>query len=139
MSRRKVWVIGLLSLGVLALFFCRSIQSRLAEDSPSCPRHIETVIRIAQSRGLHYRGDREDGQFQIRLLISESPLNLEQINRLVFSRSDCSGWRGAVAVMRGQSHLPVVSPHMKPWGNFLLYGDQALISKLTGRTDPDED
>ena len=92
-------------------------------------------MEIAQKLGLHYRGDREDGQVQVRLLMSESPLTWERANRLVVGRRQDSDWVGTVAVIQGLKAFPLVSHDMTVWGKFLVYGDSALIRKLTGQVD----
>jgi hypothetical protein len=90
-------------------------------------------MQIAQQLGLHYRGDREDGEVQLRLLVSESPLTWERANALVVGQGMHSDWIGTVAVIRGLKEYPPVSHQMTSWGRFLLYGDPALCEKLTSQ------
>jgi hypothetical protein len=74
----------------------------------------------------------------MRLVISDTPLTWERVNSLVIGRRQQSDWVGTVAVMLQVREFPPMSDPMTPWGNFLLYGDPALIQRLTGRTDASE-
>ncbi len=133
----KTYLPGLLAWAPLIPFVCCSLPARPSEARSASPRQMEDVIKIAQNLGLHYRGDREDGQVQIRLLISASPLTWERANTLVVGRRVGSDWVGTVAVIQGLRAFPLVSHDMTVWGEFLIYGDPALIKKLTGQADPD--
>src|SRR5438045_1199620 len=134
----KIYLPGFLCLIAITPFLYWSTPSHLSGVGPSSPRQMEEVITIAQNLGLHYRGDRKDGQSQTRLLVSESPLSWERVNCLYIGRGEHTDWLGTVSVMQGVKEFPPLSTHMTAWGNFLLYGDPALIKKLTGRTDSDE-
>jgi hypothetical protein len=96
---------------------------------------MEGVVKIAQQLGLHYRGDGEDGQVQMRLLISDSPLSWERANGLFVGKRKDSDWIGIIAVFQGQQAVYLVSHDMTVWGKFLLYGDPSLIEKLISQTD----
>jgi hypothetical protein len=136
MFRRKGYVLGSLIVVALALVLGRFLWLRPAGVGPSHPEQIEDVIQIAQQLGLHYRGDREDGQVQMRLLVSEAPIPWERVNGLVVGRNEQTDWAGTVAVIQGWKSFPLVAHHMTSWGNFRLYGDPALIQRLTNQSDP---
>src|SRR5947209_10259532 len=133
MFRWKHYLLGSLGLLALALVLAWSSSSRPAGGKPSNPQELEDVIQIAHELGLHCRGDREDGQVQMRLLLSEAPLPWEQVSRLIIGRNEQTDWRGVVAVHRGPTTFPMVAQRMTRWGNFRLYGDPALIRRLTGQ------
>jgi hypothetical protein len=117
---------------IITPLVCLSVPSQSSGGKRSGPQRIDEIIGIAQELGHHYRSDREDGQFQLRLLISESPLSWERANSLVVGRNESSDWIGTVAVLRP---FPL-DPHDLPmWGKFHLYGDPALIKKLTAQAN----
>jgi hypothetical protein len=93
---------------------------------------MEEVLEVAQQLGLHSLGDGEDGQIQVRLLVSELPLSWEFANGLAIGHGKDSEWVGTVAVIRGLKGVSPVPRDMTVWGKFLLYGDPSLIAKLTG-------
>src|SRR5438067_10857353 len=135
MYRWKLCVPALLCLVAIPPFVWWLLPTLQSIVRPSSPRQYEEVMQIPQQLGLHYRGDCEDGRVQMRLLLSESPLTWERANGLVIGRGEQSDWLGTVAIMQSVREFPPLTKPMTPWGNFLLYGDPALINKLTGRTD----
>jgi hypothetical protein len=104
---------------------------------PAGRQTMEEVVAIAQDFGLHCRSDRYDGVVGARLLVSESPLSLERITLLTFCRApEHPDWNGTVAVYRTKhsgSHINYPYTDSVPWGSFLLYGDPALIKRLTSQ------
>jgi hypothetical protein len=98
---------------------------------------MEQVVAIAQDFGLHCRSDRYDGVVGARLLVSESPLSFERTTLLTFWRApEHPDWNGIVAVYRtthSESQINYRYTDLVPWGSFLLYGDPALIKRLTGQ------
>jgi hypothetical protein len=135
MFRRKRHVLALLCLMGTTLVLERSSSPQLAGRNLSSPKQIEEVLQISQQLGLHYRGDREDGQVQMRLLVSGAPIPWERVNRLVIGRNEQTDWADTVAVIQGWRAFPLVAHHMTSWGNFRLYGDAALIQRLTGQIE----
>jgi hypothetical protein len=134
----KTYLPGFLFLVAMTPLVYWSTPSKSSGVGPSNPRQIEEVLAIAQNLGLHCRGDRQDGQIQMRLLVSDSPLTWERVGQLYMGRGEHTDWVGTVSVMQGVKKFPPMAANMTPWGNFLLYGDPALIRKLTGRAGPDE-
>jgi hypothetical protein len=99
------------------------------------PRTLEEVARLAESLSLEWRSDREDGGISQRLVISEKPLTQARANLLCFGDPTLPCWRGTVAASTPwvvySDHLG--SGHAVVWGEVLLFGDPALIRKLTAR------
>jgi hypothetical protein len=135
MFRWKCYGLELLGLLAIVLALGQSFSPRPAGSNASSPQRIEEVIQIARELGLYCRGDREDGQMQMRLLVSEASIPWERVNRLVVGRNEQTDWAGTVAVIQGRRAFPLVAHHLTSWGNFRLYGDPALIQRLTGRSD----
>jgi hypothetical protein len=131
----KHCLLGLLLLTAFTAFLLRWIPVPPSGVRLSGPQEIEEVVAIARQLGLQCCGDREDGQVQMRLLVSQAPLSWEFANGLAIGPGKDSDWIGTVAVIRGQKGLSPVPHEMRVWGRFLLYGDPALIARLTGRTE----
>jgi hypothetical protein len=122
----------------IAPFCWRLLASPHSSATHPTPRKVEEVQAIARQLGLYERGECPDGRGDMRLIISETPLNWERVNSLVMGRKQQSDWVGTVAVILQVREFPPLADPMIPWGNFLLYGDPALIQRLTGRNDVSE-
>jgi hypothetical protein len=99
------------------------------------PRTFEEVARIAAARSLCCRSDRPGGVHFTRLVVSRTPLSLEETNLLSFGDPTRPCWRGKVAVCYPRrQYLDHLEPgHAAVWGEMLLFGDPAVIEQLTGR------
>jgi len=132
MHARKEVVLAGLFLGALALLL---FGNRLLGPRSAHPRSFAEVRPLVQKLGLNFRSDRQDGAIGFRILISETPLTLEQANLLRFNGREHSDkwrtdWRGVVAAYHTWN---LETDLVVPWGKIVLYGDPALIQKLTGR------
>jgi hypothetical protein len=102
------------------------------------PETMEEVIANAEQLGLHWRRDGPDYcTYSNRVIVSELPLSQDRCSLLVVSTSDLSDWTGKVAVYRADLFAVFESDHPTFWGSMVLYGDPALIKKLTGRIATD--
>jgi hypothetical protein len=135
MDSWKPSIPALLALVAILSYLLYSGSSQRSRVRYSSPRQLGQVIQMAQKLGLHYRGDRAEGPVELRLLVSDSPLPWERANALVVGRKVNGDWVGTVAVMQDPTALALESHEMTPWGRFLLYGDPALIKKLTEQPD----
>jgi hypothetical protein len=99
---------------------------------PTNPQTMEEVAAIARDRGLHYRSDRKNGTFGLRLIISETPLTWERVALFGLTPGSEAAWNGTVAVLRNWQicFLPTPNEQTQVWGKFVLYGDPALIQRL---------
>ena len=98
------------------------------------PQSFEEAKEIAKKIGLHCRSDRKDGALGFRLLVSEAPLPPERDHLLRFGSREESekgrlNWLGVVAVYHPWNFD---SDLATPWGKLFVYGDPAMIEKLTG-------
>jgi hypothetical protein len=97
---------------------------------------MREVIAIAEKLGLHYRSDQQDGPVAVRLTISESPLTWERANALTLHPQDQSPWKGTIVVFRRDREglQPIPDDQFEIWGEFFLYGDPSLVTRLTAAT-----
>jgi hypothetical protein len=114
---------------------------------PSCqteggnvgPRDVAELIPLVEKLGLHWRSDREDGDLRTaRVIVSEEPLPWEAVGALVPGDPDKSIWTSKVAAYRKSPGPDIGIGNAVAWGEFQLYGDEALIRKLTGSADPNK-
>jgi hypothetical protein len=119
------------ALLALLLLSAVLLVNRWCGTEPANPQSLEEVRALADKLGLNCRSDRQDGTIGFRLLVSETPLTQEQANLLCIGRREKgrADWHGVVAAY---SNLDFDADLMVPWGKVLLYGDPALIEKLTG-------
>jgi hypothetical protein len=113
------------------------IHERHAAEPPG-PRTLEEVVRLAEERSLHWRGDQDDGAFRLRVVVSDAPVTQAQANLLCLGDLRLPCWRRVVAVYTPWGHS---AEHLEPgysavWGELVVFGDPALIRRLTG-LDPD--
>jgi hypothetical protein len=136
----SVFLGGALALCLLALAGWR--RDHVEADVPG-PRTLKEVVQVATELGLYYRSDRADRAFdngiRYRLVVSESPLTFERAGELRFKPGD-QCWDGTVAVTldraHGFYHFFALTADEYPgwvarWGDFFLFGDPALIRRLT--------
>src|SRR5262249_52735214 len=88
------------------------------------PRTVEEVARAAAARSLYCRSDREDGEVHSRLVVSRTPLTLDEANLLPFGDPASPRWRGKVVVCHPWKQYAY---HLEPgcaavWGEMLLFG-----------------
>jgi hypothetical protein len=128
MTGRREFLLSSLFLGAVALLLFANHRSG---TRPADPQSMAEVRALVEKLGLNCRSDRQDGAVGFRLLISEAPLSLEKANLLRFSERelDLADWHGVVAAYHP---LNFDSDLVVPWGKVVLYGDPALIQKLTG-------
>ena len=113
------------------------IHERHAAGPPG-PRTLEEVVRLAEERSLYWRGDRDDGAFTLRVVVSDAPVTQAQANLLCLGDLRLPCWRGVVAVYTPWGHYDehLVPGYSAVWGEVVVFGDPALIRRLTG-LDPD--
>jgi hypothetical protein len=131
---KKYWP-GLLVLTSITPFLFWSVSAERAGARRFGPGEFKEVMAIAQKLGLHYRGEHEDETVQQRLLVSETPLSWERANGLFIGSRMTADWKGTVAVFRSDREISLLPQQMTIWGQFLLYGDPALIKRLTSQSD----
>ncbi len=120
---------------VLALVLLRAEARDWAQGGEG-PQSLAEVARLAAQRGLHVcSGDRPDGSFHQRLVVSDRPLTWERANSLVFHRPNHPCWVGTVEVCFPlRKFLDNYDPEQAVlWGQTLLIGDPSIIRQLTGR------
>jgi hypothetical protein len=138
----KYFAVPMLVIAGAIVFLCWMDRSLWREPSPSGPQTMKDVKAVAQKLRLHCCSDRQDGAIEWRLIVSESPITWEHAGnlRVTYSPED-PDWTGNVAVYRklhgNMDSFLAESNCAVAWGKFLLYGDPALIERLTSRTAPD--
>jgi hypothetical protein len=138
--------IGVFLVGALAL--CMVVLAgglRLHDVEPDVPgpRSLKEVAQIANELGLYYRSDIYarpfDDSVYYRLVVSDRPLTFERVNELRFNRGEPC-WGGTVAVTLDRAHgydeyfasaAEEFPGWVARWGDFFLFGDPALIRRLT--------
>ena len=100
----KHCLLGLLLLTALTAFLLHWIPVPPSGVRPSSPQEIEEVVAIARQLGLQCRGDREDGQVQMRLLVSQSPLSWEFAS-YIFRPTMCSMGSSGYRIARMTAHV----------------------------------
>jgi hypothetical protein len=138
----RVLLGGALALGLLVLA-CGLRLDDVERDVPG-PRTLTEVAQIAAELGLYYRSDIPDQPFDEsvlgRLIVSERPLPFKRVRELRFKPGD-QRWNGTVAVTWDLSHgydifADSIAEEFRGWvarwGDFFLFGDPALIRRLTG-------
>ena len=93
------------------------------------PRTMKEVIGIVQRLGLHCSSDKQDGTIGWRLVVSESPLTWQRANAFTMVPKNDTDWNGMVTVLRDSWIMP--DQRLEAWGDFFVYGDPALIQRLT--------
>jgi hypothetical protein len=118
---------------VLVGFLLARIDSPAPLEARTGPQTMKEVIGIVQKLGLHYRSDKEDGTVGSRLVVSESPLTWQRANVFPMIPKKDSDWNRRVAVLRSSIGVIELVPdeQMEVWGDFFVYGDSALIKRLT--------
>jgi len=108
-----------------------------AERPPATdgPRSLAEVARLAHRAGLYASSDRPDGRVVHRLIVSDRPISWLRANLLRFGAPDHPCWAGTVAVcFPARVYLANYDPDFCTlWGEVMLYGDRAVIRRLTGR------
>jgi hypothetical protein len=132
MPARKKRLLAALFLGATGVLL---FGNRLVEPRPTNPQSFADVCPLVEKMGLNFRGDRQDGGIGFRILISETPLTVERANLLCLGGREQTSkghndWRGVVAAYHAWDYDTDL---VVPWGKIVLYGDPALIQKLTGR------
>ena len=142
-SREYGTMLCVSSCMVLVLTLAAVRAFKPTEDRPTYPRSVKEIVPIAQDLGLYCQSDRADGGLENRLVVSEVPLSLEQVNFLRFGDPRHACWAGVVAVSwPGRAYVDYSSPeHGLFWGDLFIFGDPTLIRRLTGlgtRGDPSQ-
>ena len=120
---------------VLPLAFWR-VPSCRTEGGNDGPRDVAELIPIVEKLGLHWRSDRSNGDLRTaRVIVSEEPLPWETVGALVPGTLDKEIWASKVAAYRKSPGPDIGLGNAVAWGAFQLYGDEALIKKLTGAAD----
>jgi hypothetical protein len=98
---------------------------------------MEEALELVHSAGLHSRSDTTDGKVNhLSMLVSEAPLDMDAIERIHFEPGH-SSWTGIVVITKknvlfdgcyydDENH----SGWMLPWGEFIVFGDPALVKKI---------
>ena len=132
MSLKKTRLPVLLLTFLVSTLLLGWVLSKRGSAARSSPRTTDEVIAIARKLGLHHRSDQVNGDHTFRrLVISEFPITWARANDFSLWRAQ-SDWTGMVAVVwdwDGMRTMP--DERMQPWGEFLVYGDPALIERLT--------
>jgi hypothetical protein len=139
MPRRHLVPFATFAAAALVVFALYRAGYLAEHTRPPGPRDLEEVGRIAQALGLHCRTDVRDGSYGCRLIVSEEPLSFERANQRQFGEIDHPSWRGTVAAcVPPRAYRDYVHPeHGVHWGDVFLFGDPAVIRKLTTYTPTD--
>jgi hypothetical protein len=128
---RRDWFAALAVGGAIAVALL--LYALLRQDpSPPAPRSLQEIARIADSLGLHHRSDIASGAIINRLIISDRPVSFVRANAVHIGDPHRPCWHGTVAACGdGPSFSYLIDgKHGVLWGEFLLYGDPALIRQL---------
>ena len=104
------------------------------------PQTLEEAIALASSQGLCCLRDNPPAPAGLAVTVSEQPLTWEEANGLWLHDPDRGRWRGAVRVFVARG---ICATNFDPacsalWGKMFVYGDPAVIEKLTGKRPESE-
>lgn len=121
------------SIALLALLFPR--------HDGRVPDSLAEVVEQAELQGLYWRSDAADGSLQYRLVVSDRPLDFERVNNLRFGMPFDSCWDGIVAISYPSRAWAIEFRLCEPsrsarWGKMFVFGDPAIIERLTGQGVP---
>jgi hypothetical protein len=105
---------------------------------PPDPQTLRDAAQVAVGLGLYYRSNRSDGVLIDRLVVSVNPLTYERANTLRINDPDLPCWAGTIAVCTDPDQFGYLEDHRHGarWGGLFVYGDPALVRKLTTSTGP---
>jgi hypothetical protein len=117
-----------------------------ADEPPRTPRQcagpttFAEVQALVASQNLYWVADPEDGPPSLVMIVSDGPLSQDQRSDLWMEGVDFARWRGVVRIHRGGREClqanwnPDHPERFALWGEFMVYGDPALIAKLLGES-----
>jgi hypothetical protein len=99
------------------------------------PRSLDEVLGAARQLGLHVHTDVADGMIQNRLIISVTPLRLEDARDFVIGRGDPARFEGMVALYMTRGWVDAAALSTQPqyahvWGSYFVYGDPEVMRRL---------
>ncbi len=123
MKTKACWGSAYLGIAFLVLF----AYFKNAAPSPE-PQTWHDIMARANELGLHCKWDGPAPSSC--MAVSVTTLTKEDVDNLNVAHSS-DQWSGKVKVY--SSFLPTIHiSHGTRWGRFVLYGDQAIIKRLTG-------
>jgi hypothetical protein len=129
-TSKLFWLVIALFCGIAIAAFTIGAASRKRQ-----PSTMAEALELVHSAGLHSRSDRTDGKVShLSMFVSEAPLEMDAIERIHFEPGHTS-WTGIVVIKNrlfdgryydDENH----SGWMLPWGEFIVFGDPALVKKI---------
>jgi hypothetical protein len=122
-----------IGMAIEIVFYLFSGSLRTGPSVPG-PETMGEVMRAAEKAGLYARSDRHDGLVIHRLVVSDRPIDYLRANLVRFGVPNHHSWRGTVAVSwdARPNTANFDADCSTVWGDMFVYGDPAIIRRLTG-------